>query len=584
MPRHTHRSAAVTACSLSLLAGIAPAQSIYDGQKVVEVAPENLRQFRAVMAIVDDVWTHTVVMDRPFEVRVGPEEREALQELGVPMRVVIDDLQALVDQERAAIDAIGALDDPNFFLAYHRYDAIEQFTIDLAADNPALVSQRIIGQSTEDRNIRVLTITGPGDPTHRPVVFLTGGQHAREWISPAASMYTAQKLVEGYAVDPRITRLMDSAVFMIVPLTNPDGYEYCWTNDRFWRKNKWRTADGTLRGVDLNRNWDINFGGQGSSGNTTSQTYRGPFAFSEPETVAVRDELLSINNLAMHIDVHSYSQYVLWPYGFTTDPLPEPDATFFPAFSQELADTMYALHGVEYLAFNSMTGLYPASGTHKDWVYDATGAFSWTYELRPAAGAGIGGFVLPTEQIIPNSEELLESVLVMAEAVAEPVRLRRPHAIPDAFVAGETNPIIFSVTDGYATANPDATTVLARFDGYNDFQELLYTDSDGFSVVNIPGAACGREIELYFLLRSTDLHTVQFPPEGALTRSFQNADGSPCQTHPADLNADGVVDADDFFLFLDAFANADPLADLNYDGSIDADDFFAFLRLFAQGS
>lgn len=51
----------------------------------------------------------------------------------------------------------------------------------------------------------------------------------------------------------------------------------------------------------------------------------------------------------------------------------------------------------------------------------------------------------------------------------------------------------------------------------------------------------------------------------------------------ADLNGDGVVDADDFFLFLQLFAAGDLQADINQDGLIDADDFFAYLNLFAQG-
>ncbi|TVS04352.1 MAG: hypothetical protein EA423_07750, partial [Phycisphaerales bacterium] len=50
-----------------------------------------------------------------------------------------------------------------------------------------------------------------------------------------------------------------------------------------------------------------------------------------------------------------------------------------------------------------------------------------------------------------------------------------------------------------------------------------------------------------------------------------------------DLNGDGVVDADDFFLFLTLFAAGDLRADFNNDGVIDADDFFIFLNEFAQG-
>ena len=65
-----------------------------------------------------------------------------------------------------------------------------------------------------------------------------------------------------------------------------------------------------------------------------------------------------------------------------------------------------------------------------------------------------------------------------------------------------------------------------------------------------------------------------------LIREFVCEATAPC---PADFNGDGVVDADDFFGFLTAFANGDPRADFNGDGVIDADDFFAFLAAFAQG-
>ncbi len=51
----------------------------------------------------------------------------------------------------------------------------------------------------------------------------------------------------------------------------------------------------------------------------------------------------------------------------------------------------------------------------------------------------------------------------------------------------------------------------------------------------------------------------------------------------ADLNADGELDAEDFFLFLDLFAEDDPSVDLNGDGTIDSEDFFAYLDLFVHG-
>ncbi len=74
----------------------------------------------------------------------------------------------------------------------------------------------------------------------------------------------------------------------------------------------------------------------------------------------------------------------------------------------------------------------------------------------------------------------------------------------------------------------------------------------------------------FFLVNGTLLPAARVTLEGA-------------PTCPADLNGDGVVDADDFFLFLQWFADADPRADINNDGVIDADDFFEYLGLFAAG-
>ena len=76
---------------------------------------------------------------------------------------------------------------------------------------------------------------------------------------------------------------------------------YTWTTDRLWRKNRRKTgsnnsflhslrtrfASERCNGVDLNRNWDSNFGGVGSSLNPCSELYAGPSAFSEPETSAL---------------------------------------------------------------------------------------------------------------------------------------------------------------------------------------------------------------------------------------------------------------------------------------------------------
>lgn len=73
-------------------------------------------------------------------------------------------------------------------------------------------------------------------------------------------------------------------------------------------------------GVDSNRNFDANFGGVGSSSSPCSETYGGPYAFSEAESRAMRDILLTIQNRAKAVvSIHNNAQVWISPYGYTTE-------------------------------------------------------------------------------------------------------------------------------------------------------------------------------------------------------------------------------------------------------------------------
>ena len=106
------------------------------------------------------------------------------------------------------------------------------------------------------------------------------------------TVYFADALIQRYDLDPQIQALVDGVEFTIVPIVNTDGYVYSHVTERLWRKNRRDNGDGTF-GVDLNRNWSVDWGGPGSAGNTASNTYRGPTPFSEPETQAIRDFVLA---------------------------------------------------------------------------------------------------------------------------------------------------------------------------------------------------------------------------------------------------------------------------------------------------
>lgn len=121
---------------------------------------------------------------------------------------------------------------------------------------PALVQQKkSIGQSHEHRELPVLHMTAAPLGT-KPLIWIQAGQHAREWIATAATMYFIDSILKGYTNgDKSMVYLLDNFEFAVLPLVNPDGYEYSRTHNRMYRKNRRAPF-----GVDLNRNWDFKWG------------------------------------------------------------------------------------------------------------------------------------------------------------------------------------------------------------------------------------------------------------------------------------------------------------------------------------
>ncbi|NQU23421.1 MAG: PEP-CTERM sorting domain-containing protein [Candidatus Nealsonbacteria bacterium] len=307
----------------------------------------------------------------------------------------------------------------DWFNDYKPFADIEARLHVMAAERPDLCTLVDIGDSIEGRDIWALQIGGTA--ADKPGVLFSGTQHAREWISPMTNMFIAEHLVYGYDTDPTIRSRVDSAEIMIVPVVNPDGYVYSWTpNNRMWRKNRRDNGDGTY-GVDLNRNWGAGWGGTGSSGTPSSTTYRGPEAFSEPETAALSDFFIANPQIVSAVDFHSYGQVVLSPYGYTYD-LPA-DHDLLMDVGTGMASAMTAVHGETYDAGPTAGTLYQVSGGMKDWVYDDQGALAYTIELRPE---GSPWFELPPDEIIPTGEEGLAAALYLIDrsiAVPEPSTL-----------------------------------------------------------------------------------------------------------------------------------------------------------------
>ena len=286
---------------------------------------------------------------------------------------------------------------------YHSAASLEQELRQLADARPDICELREIGRSVEGRAIHVLRI-GERHGGQTPKILFMGCHHAREWIAVEVPFLLAKELVER-ADDPQVAGWLSRAEIWVAPMVNPDGHEHSRVAQRLWRKNRRPNRDGSI-GVDPNRNYGYMWGTLNvptSSHVPSDETYVGPRAFSEPETQAVRD-LIACERFAGVITYHSYSQLILYPWGYTERPVPdERDLELMVDLATEMQALIRGVHGVVYTPQQS-SELYPTAGDTTDWTYGIYGIPSFTIELRPRTFEE-GGFILPASQIQPTWEE-----------------------------------------------------------------------------------------------------------------------------------------------------------------------------------
>jgi carboxypeptidase T len=292
--------------------------------------------------------------------------------------------------------------------AYHSAETLEQDLRQLAQRQPEIAELREIGRSLENRPIWALRI-GERRASEHKLLFM-GCHHAREWISVEVPYLLAEHLVNN-ADQPPVRQWLQRGEIWVAPMVNPDGHEFSRTQDRLWRKNRRANLDGSI-GVDPNRNYGYMWGTLNISTSShvpSDPTYVGPHAFSEPETQAVRN--LVASELFRGVNTyHSFSQLILYPWGYTSQPIPDAsDLSTMTKLAKRMQQLIHRVHGKTYTPQQS-SQLYLTAGDTTDWTYGEYGIPSFTIELRPDSVEN-GGFILPPEQIEPTFEENLPAAM-----------------------------------------------------------------------------------------------------------------------------------------------------------------------------
>ncbi|MER6181346.1 M14 family metallopeptidase [Streptomyces sp. NPDC001652] len=422
--RGTRRTAVFAALlALALAAPLSPGASADSTAKAAPSA-DTIRQY--------EVHTHATV-----------KERTALQQAGVAIDEVDDHgvvisgradqikklraqgyditaLGAVPDRSSAEDGEVGILDFPSADSRYHNYAEMTSEINSVVSAHSSIASTRVIGTSYQGRNIVAIKISdNVATDESEPEVLFTHHQHAREHLTVEMALYLLNELTSDYGTDSRVTSMVNNREIWIVPDLNPDGGEYdvATGSYRSWRKNRQPNSGSSYVGTDLNRNWAYRWGCcGGSSGSTSSETYRGPAAESAPEVKVVANFVRSrvvggVQQIKAGIDFHTYSELVLWPYGYTT----ANTATGMTADDRNA----FAAVGGKMAASNGYTpeqssDLYITDGSIDDWLWGSQKIFGYTFEMYPSSSSG-GGFYPPDEVIAAETARNRDAVLQLLE-------------------------------------------------------------------------------------------------------------------------------------------------------------------------
>ncbi|XP_023132387.2 carboxypeptidase A1 [Amphiprion ocellaris] len=389
------------------------AKESFEGHQVLRIIPKDDVQLSLIKEMEDmihfelDFWRDVTGVATPVDVRVPFHSLQSvkiyLETQDIEYSIMIVDLQVMLDEEQEQMVSVARAPEPRNtdsfdYTNYHTISEIYSFQDMLVAENPNLVSKIVIGQSYEGRPLNVLKFSTGG--TNRPAIWIDTGIHSREWVTQASGTWFAKKIVTDYGTDPALTAILNNMDIFLEIVTNPDGFYYTHNNNRMWRKTRKPNSGSSCVGVDPNRNWNAGFGLPGASSSPCSETYHGPRAESESEVKSIVDFVKSHGNMKAFISIHSYSQMLLYPYGYTRTPAK--DEAELHSLAKKAITDLASLYGTRYRYGSIIDTIYQASGSTVDWTYNQGIKYSYTFELRDT---GRYGFILPANQIIPTSQE-----------------------------------------------------------------------------------------------------------------------------------------------------------------------------------
>ncbi|MQA26490.1 MAG: hypothetical protein GEU94_13705 [Micromonosporaceae bacterium] len=413
------RRASIVACvTLAIGALIAPSSigaaeptKPAEKQASAEYVVEQIRLRAERTAIARTGAAVNYYEDGKLFVTATPAEVKKIEKLGFTI--------AKIPTRKPPSEGASAFDFPPADSNYHNFAELTAVVNQVTTNYPSIARKFVIGKSYEGRDIMAVKISdNVAVDEDEPEVLFTHNQHAREHLTVEMAVYLLKEFTDKYSSDTRIRNLVNSREIWILPSLNPDGAEYdvATGSYRYWRKNRQPNSGSSYVGTDLNRNWDYRWGCcGGSSGSPSSETYRGAAPESAPEVKVVANFVRSriqggVQQIKTGIDFHTYSELVLWPYGYTyndTDTgMTADDARVFQTLGQNLAST-------NNYTPEQASDLYITDGSIDDFLWGRHKIFGYTFEMYPRSSNP--GFYPPDEVIGRETSRNREAVLRLLE-------------------------------------------------------------------------------------------------------------------------------------------------------------------------
>ena len=349
--------------------------------------------------------------------------------------------------------------------------SLKQIYDDLAKANPDIVTRVVYGASQNTgQELVAYKVTSRSGARRKPVVLYNAVQHAREWIAAETN-----RRLFAYFVNNKnnrgsgIPNILRNTEVWFVPIVNPDGYDYTFQNKgtRLWRKNL-RDVNGdgqitSVDGVDPNRNWDTkwNYDLEGSSADSTSETYHGTAGNSESE-VAALDALTARIRPKFQIDYHSFGSLILYPEGWQVE-TEATDAPLLKALAGDDRNPAIPAYDPDVSA-----ELYTTNGDITDNSLTKYGTQAYTVELEGGSGPGVGGTTENDNAFDPGGfvfqDSEAEVQRVFNDNLQFALDLAKSAPTPDRPVShiGNTAPNFVPTTFSVSTGSPQIVEVNAK--------------------------------------------------------------------------------------------------------------------------